>query len=150
MYSAAGKGVKGGAWVALALFSLTSGHAHTATAQALADLSCDKTLQALFTPPFPRIGRYEACVSPRKLTDLVPSSWQTRELDPLDAFGKAGSYNRSALAQLYGGQLAQVARGWTMERGQFESRTYISPYPDARLARLMPGTLILRFMVCCT
>ena len=150
MYSSPWKGVNGAAWVVLALFPLTSGHAQVVPTPTLSGVVCDTALQALFTPPFPHVGRYEVCVSPKHLSALVPSSWPVREQDALDAFGAAGPYNRAALARLYGGQPALVARGWIDEAGQFESRTYLSPYPDATLARLIPGTLIVRFIICCT
>jgi hypothetical protein len=115
----------------------------------LSSAPCNTRLQALFTPPFPRLGRYQVCTSPKALVELVPSEWLVQKVTPLDAFGMAGPYNRAALSRLYGGQLALVARGWIEESGQFESRTYISPYPDAALGRLLPGTLIIRFIICC-
>ncbi|HEV3139494.1 MAG TPA: hypothetical protein VGY57_03205, partial [Vicinamibacterales bacterium] len=69
------------------------------------------------------------------------------ELEPLDAFGSAGRYDRSALARAYGGTRARVARGWRKTGDRFESITLISPYPDATLTRLNPGTLIIRFSI---
>lgn len=66
-------------------------------------------------------------------------------LDPLDAFGAAGSYNRAALARLYAGKRVRVARGWMEYADRFESITLLSPYPDATLTRLLPGTMIIRW-----
>jgi hypothetical protein len=40
----------------------------------------------------------------------------------------------------------QVARGWTRAGDRFESITRLSPYPDASLTRLLPGTLEIRFI----
>jgi hypothetical protein len=71
-------------------------------------------------------------------------------LAPLDAFGSGGLYDRAALARLYGSRRPSVARGWIDEAGRFESLTLISPHPDAGLTRLEPGTLIIRFILCCT
>jgi hypothetical protein len=66
-------------------------------------------------------------------------------LEALDAFGAAGTYDRPALSRLYGGTRVQVARGWTMTDGRFESITRLSPYPDRSLTRLLPGTLEIRW-----
>jgi hypothetical protein len=71
-------------------------------------------------------------------------------MGPLDAFGSGGAYDRSAVSRLYGGRLASVARGWFRDGERFESVTFVSPYPDATLSRLLPGTLIIRFIICCT
>ena len=67
-------------------------------------------------------------------------------MPPLDAFGSAGPYDR-ALARLYGGRRVTVARGWTEHGNPFESLTLISPRPGATLARLMPGTLVIRHVI---
>ncbi len=149
MYSAGGKRVNGAAWVFAALFPLTLASSPPVV-PALSGALCDTSLQALFTPPYPRFGRYETCVSQSGLAGIIPPGWQVHALDPLDAFGLAGPYDRSALARLYGGQQALVARGWIEESGGLESRTYISPHPDVELRRLVPGTLIIRFIICCT
>ena len=66
-------------------------------------------------------------------------------IDPLDAFGTAGAYDRSVLARLYGGARARVARGWMQEGDRFESIILISPFPDATLTHLLPGTMVIRF-----
>ena len=50
-------------------------------------------------------------------------------LEPLDAFGAAGPYNRAALARLYAGKRVRVARGWIERGDRFESVTLLSPYP---------------------
>ena len=41
----------------------------------------------------------------------------------------------------------RVARGWKREGDRFESITLISPHPDASLARLEPGTMIIRLTI---
>ena len=105
-------------------------------------------LTGLFTPRHPEIGQYEVCTSPEPLAALTRAGWTIRapeDIDPLDAFGTAGSYDRSALARLYGGTRARVARGWIQEGGRFESVTLISPFPDATLTHLLPGTMVIRF-----
>jgi len=66
-------------------------------------------------------------------------------LGALDAFGAARSYDRAALAELYGGIRARVARGWTRMPDRFESLTFISPYPNAAMTSLEPGTLVIRW-----
>jgi hypothetical protein len=125
--------------------------AATATADAGAQnpsrplVFCDTTLTALFTPGHPRLGRFEVCTDPRPIAEVVPAGWSTETLDALDAFGAARSYDRAGLARLYGGVRARVARGWTQAEDRFESLTFISPYPDAAMTSLQPGTMVIRW-----
>jgi hypothetical protein len=62
-------------------------------------------------------------------------------LEPLEAFGSAGAYNRFAVARLYRGTRVRVVRGWRMSADRFESVTLLSPYPDAAFGHLMNGTM---------
>jgi hypothetical protein len=110
-------------------------------------LFCDPVLTALFTPARPQLGRYEVCTTREPLTALVRPGWRIEMVPPLDAFGAAGPYDRGALTWLYGGRRATVARGWTEHGERFESITLISPYPDATVRRLMPGTLVIRHVI---
>ena len=110
---------------------------------------CDPALALLFAPAHPRTGHYEVCASAQPLTALAQPGWLVETANPSDAFGSAGSYNRAALARLYGGRRAEVARGWRTVDGNFESITLISPYPDPTLSRLEPGTLTIRLILCC-
>jgi hypothetical protein len=66
-------------------------------------------------------------------------------VDPLDAFGTAGPYDRSAVSRLYGSRRALVVRGWTQDARGLTSWTYVSPYPDSSLTRLLPGTLVIQY-----
>jgi hypothetical protein len=68
-------------------------------------------------------------------------------LEALEAFGSAGTYNRAALARLYGGTRVRVARSWTSSAGTFTAVTRLSPHPDAQLSRLLPGTLEIRWVL---
>jgi hypothetical protein len=104
---------------------------------------CDATLARRFTPARPRLGRYEVCTAPAPIRTAAPAEWPIEQQHPLDAFGKAGVYDRAALARLYGGILADVARGWRRREDWLESFTMISPYPDSALARLERGTLVI-------
>ena len=106
--------------------------------------SCDPALVALFTPPHPRLGHYQACASDEPLRPV--NGGRIEALEALDAFGGAGTYDRAALSRLYGGSRVQVARGWMRSGERFESITRLSPYPDATLTRLLPGTLEIRFV----
>jgi hypothetical protein len=108
-------------------------------------LRCDSTLTALFAPRHPRLGRFEVCTDPRPLAEVVPAGWTVETLDALDAFGAARSYDRAALARLYGGVRARVAHGWLQTGVRFESLTFISPYPDAAMTWLEPGTMVIRW-----
>jgi hypothetical protein len=111
---------------------------------------CDPSLAALFTPPHPELGRYEVCTTTQPIEEVAADGTQARRveiglLDALDAFGSAGPYNRAALARLYGGTRVRVARRWQQRDGQFVSETLLSPYPDATLTRLNPGTMTIRW-----
>ncbi len=113
----------------------------------------DPALAAAFTPLHPQLGRYEVFTSSEPLSVVIQEvgkgGWKVEMLAPLEAFGNAGSYDKSALARLYGGRRVSVSRGWIQQNGRFESLTLISPYPDASLSHLNQGTLILRFIICC-
>jgi hypothetical protein len=41
----------------------------------------------------------------------------------------------------------KVVRGWRQTEGTFDSVTLVSPYPDAELRRLEPGTMSIVFRV---
>src|SRR5437762_7113471 len=86
--------------------------------------ACDPVLTRTFAPRRPRLGAYEVCVTPQPLEQARPeglSYGAPEQLDPLDAFGAAGSYDRSKLAQLYHGERLQVLRGWRAAGDRFES-----------------------------
>jgi len=111
---------------------------------------CDPALTALFTPPRPVLGRYEACPDARAIEAVIAADRDTHfgaveETDWLAAFGSAGPYDRSRVARLYGGLGVHIARGWRADGNRFESVTLISPFPDASFTRLQPGTLVIRF-----
>ena len=110
----------------------------------------DPALTQLFTPSHPQLGRYEACATPQPLALVAPSGWTIGAESGLDVFGsvdRAGGLDRAALARLYGGRPARVARGWTQDGMHFESLTLVSPYPNASLTALEPGTLVVRFVL---
>jgi hypothetical protein len=108
--------------------------------------ACDPALAALFAPRAALVGRYEVCADPRPLADVAPREWTVEALEAFDAFGSAGAYNRAALARLFGGQRARVARGWTRSGDRFEAATLISPHPNRTLTRLESGTLVIRWI----
>ena len=110
----------------------------------------------LFAPAGARAAAYRIVTSPGDLSATlrqletddslvrVPGAWQARAVLALDAFGLAGSYDRSALARVYGARQPLVARGARMENGRVvESWTLISPYPDTALQSLENGTLLV-------
>jgi len=112
--------------------------------------ACDPVLTALFTPPNPHVGRYQVCTTDRRIEEIAEAGWTIESLDAQDAFGRAGPYDRGALARLYGGRRPRVARGWRQQDGRFESVTLISPYPDASLSHLNSGTMMIVFSVALT
>jgi hypothetical protein len=107
---------------------------------------CDSPLTALFTPAHPRVGRYEVCTTSDAI-EAAAGAGDIEALPPLDAFGAAGPYDRAALSRLFGGARVKIARRWERHGGEFVSLTYLSPYPDAQLTRLSPGTMVIRFTV---
>ena len=117
---------------------------------------CDEALTARFTPGRPAAGRYEVCTTPAALDDAVLSDTNQLSVhagtvdavDPLDAFGTAGPYDRLALSRLFGGRRARVARGWANRgRSSLLSITYVSPHPDRTFTVLEPGTLVIRYVL---
>jgi hypothetical protein len=71
-------------------------------------------------------------------------SWQVQQLDPLEAFGTAGTYDRSKVARLYTGHRVSVVRGPVEQaRRVVAAVTLVSPYPDAALSRLEKGTMVI-------
>ena len=104
---------------------------------------CDPRLTSFFTPRRSLLGTYRVCTDPRPLSLIAPSGWRIDALEALDAFTGAGSYDRGAIARLYGGTRAGVAHLWTETAERFESITLISPYPDLTLRQLEPGTLVI-------
>ena len=107
--------------------------------------TCDPALTALFTPARPRLGHYEVCTTDEPIESVAERGWAIEPLDPLDAFGGAGPYDRFAISRLYGGRRARVAHGWRQSGDTFESITLISPYPDSSIEKLQPGTMIVRW-----
>ena len=113
--------------------------------------SCDPALAALFVPSKPRAaGAYDACTTSAPIETAIPAGFHAsgvEHLEALEAFGTAGSYDRARMVQLYAGRRADVLRAWRVAGGRLESLTAISPYPDAQLTRLNPGTLLIRWTV---
>jgi hypothetical protein len=110
----------------------------------------------LFTAENAHRGAYETYTSPLPLDAVLqalasdpallhpPGAWTPAAVTADDAFGRQGAYNRWALARLYGARRASIARGPRAQDGRVaESWTLISPYPDASLERLEPGTLLI-------
>ena len=115
-------------------------------------VGCDPVLARLFTPLHPQSGGYEVCTVAAPLNEASAAARRdgfqlgpVEELEPVDAFGTSGTYDRAALVRLYGGQRVKVSRGWRQADDEFESVSLISPYPDASLTRLQPGTLVIHW-----
>jgi hypothetical protein len=116
--------------------------------------ACTPALLALFAPAHPQLGRYEVCEQSQSIETIVASPEGLRyrfsaiePTDPLDALGAAGSYDRSRVARLYGGSRPRAVHGWRQDGSHFESITLVSPHPDASLDRLLPGTLVIRWII---
>jgi hypothetical protein len=105
----------------------------------------------LFAPSGARAAAYHIYVSRLGIDEVLarlaadpsllhpPGAWMPAALLPSDAFGQTGSYDRSALARLYGSKRALVARGPRAS----EAWTLISPYPSRDMTRLEPGTMLI-------
>jgi hypothetical protein len=128
----------------------------TAVAQEPVPWRAAPELAAVFGPTGPRASAYRTYVTALDLDTVLtrlaadgtlqrpPGAWAPRTSLPADAFGQAGAYNRWALARLYGARGPRVARGPKAAAGRVtEAWTLISPYPDATLQRLEPGTLLI-------
>jgi hypothetical protein len=73
-----------------------------------------------------------------------PGAWEPKPFDPLEAFGRAGEYDRAKVAQLYLGREVVVASGPIERDGRtVGALTLFSPYPDPSLSRLEAGTLAI-------
>jgi len=107
---------------------------------------CDSPLAALFTPPHPEVGRYDVCTTADGI-EQAAGAGEMEDLGALDAFGTSGTYDRARLARLYGGRRVRVARRWAQHGGEFVASTYLSPYPDAQLKQLNPGTMVIRLTI---
>jgi hypothetical protein len=114
--------------------------------------TCDPSLLTLFTPPRPAQGQYEVCTSQGSLEQSLVDGGsagvhfgEIEALEPFDAFGSAGAYDRFAVARLYGGTRVRVARGWRISGDRFESITLLSPYPDTAMQHLNAGTMTITF-----
>lgn len=107
----------------------------------------------LFTPVRVPFGTFQTHTTTADLASVVrhlsgspafsaPGAFRVESVITLEAFGQSGGYDRWKLARLYGARRVTVARGPRMEGGRtVEAWTLISPYPDASLERLEPGTL---------
>jgi hypothetical protein len=121
-------------------------------------------LAKLFTPRHVRESAYQVTVlkdgiegavrivqgalAPGVGPDDPAGAWRAQQLDPLEAFGTAGVYDRSRLARLYAGRRVSVVRGPVERNGAVVAAvTLISPHPDATLSRLKPGTLAILLRV---
>ena len=92
--------------------------------------SCDPALDARSSRRRTRTWDATRCAPRASRLQARSTAAPIEALEALDAFGAAGTYDRPALARLYGGTRVQVARGWTTTGGRFESITLLSPYPD--------------------
>jgi len=118
----------------------------------------DARLTRLFTPAAAPPGIYQVFCSPRPIAELsaalraldpspVGDAWRVSPLGPVDAFGTVGPYDAPKLARLYMGSRPQVARGSLRTAEGLVAYTLIAPWPDADLAALQPGTMVIVFRV---
>lgn len=107
----------------------------------------------LFAPPH-GAERYHFLLTEASIDDVArlcrerwpsPSkgSWMVAPGSAGDAFDVAALFDRSRLARLYGGSRPKIARGPIGSPNTRAVVLLLSPYPDADLRRLNPGTLIM-------
>lgn len=90
------------------------------------------------------LGRVRAALPPGFRLATPSGAWRAETLDPLEAFGRAGGFDRARLAQLYWGRKVSVVRGPIERDGRVVGAlTLFSPYPDATVTRVEPGTLAI-------
>jgi hypothetical protein len=95
-------------------------------------------------------AREQVLTAVRNASAAAPSreTLVVRSLDPLQAFGRAGTYNQTTVARLYTGRKAKVVRIPVDRQGRtIAAITLISPYPDPTLSRLIEGTLVIALNV---
>jgi len=122
----------------------------------------DDRLRRLFTPPAMPAGTYRVFVTGQSIekvsdhyrtrahgpTESAPSEgWRPAPQSFGEALGPTAVYDRSKVGRLYRGRSPRVARGMVRRGDAIEAVVVISPYPDASLARLDPGTMIVVFRV---
>jgi hypothetical protein len=111
-------------------------------------------LARIFTPLTAPPGAYTVTTINRAIADLAAAlkgcdaapaegAWQLTRMEAHEAFGQAGIYDRLRLAQLFGGTRVDVVRGSLAHDGLRDGYTLISPYPDASLTAVNPGTLVI-------
>ena len=111
-------------------------------------------LARIFTPLTAPAGAYTVTTTDSAIADLAVAlkacdaapaegGWQVTRLEAHDAVGQAGIYDRLRLAQLFGGTRVDVVRGSLARDGLRDGYTLISPYPDASLTAVNPGTLVI-------
>ena len=111
-------------------------------------------LARIFTPLTAPPGAYTVTTTDRTIADLTAAlkrcdaapaegAWQLTRMEAHEAFGQAGIYDRLRLAQLFGGTRVDVVRGSLAHDGLRDGYTLISPYPDASLTAVNPGTLVI-------
>src|ERR1019366_7170421 len=116
----------------LTMASALKGAAMARQKRTISACRADPVLTRLFTPAHPRLRRDAGCAPPRPLPDVAPRGWTIDAVGALEAFGGSnvfggvGGLDRSALARLYGGRSANVARGWLQDAGRFESGALVS------------------------
>ena len=109
-------------------------------------MSCDPALAARFTPRRPLLGRYEVCTDPRPLEDVAPAGWAVLALDPVDAFGAAGSYDRTALPAALRRRPRPRRPRLDGHGGSIRVADLHLTVPNAALTALEPGTLVIRWI----
>ena len=114
----------------------------------------DATLTRLFTPRSVPSGTYvvhlsadsiEALTSRLRALDPTPSpgAWEPSRPEASNAFGQDGVYDRVRLARLFTGKRVTVVRGSLVLDGRRVAYTLISPYPNAALSAIEPGTMVV-------
>lgn len=77
-----------------------------------------------------------------------PGASPVLEMDPLMAFGDAGTYEKTRVARLYTGRKAKVVRIPVERDGRtLAAVTLVSPYPDPALSRLVEGTMAIVVLI---
>ena len=122
----------------------------------------DDRLRRLFAPPAMPAGTYRVFVTGEPIEKVADhyrtgvhgptegaalEAWRPAPQSFGEAVGPTGVYDRAKVARLYRGHSPRVARGMVRRGDAIDAVVAISPYPNASLARLERGTMIVVFRV---
>ncbi len=115
-------------------------------------MTCDPALASLFTPGHAQLGRYEVCTTADPIEAVLAGGGLARPdttieaLESLEAFGGARLVTTDRVWRACTAATACGSRGdGPTPTAASNCVTLLSPYPDASLTHLNPGTMVIRW-----